>query len=233
MVDDDKSPGPEAVGFARSPRLWPVPKGQLAVARFLGCLWLRLFGWKLQTLPTVVPLKFVFIAAPHTSGWDLPFMLATAYALGIRISWFGKHTLFGHSLGWLMRWLGGIPIDRRAPHEVVRRTAEMFRACERMVLAVPPEGTRRKVKYWKSGFYYVSLQSGAPIGLGFLDYEKKLCGLGPLISPTGDVRRDMDKIRAFYGEIRGKNQQLESEPRLKEEDARYPDARSELVQTDL
>jgi len=189
------------------------------VARFLGRLWLRLFGWTLQTPPAVVPLKFVFIAAPHTSGWDLPFMLATAAALGIRISWFGKHTLFGPSCGWLMRRLGGIPIDRRAPHDVVQRTAEMFRARDRMVLAVPPEGTRRKVKYWKSGFYHIALQSGAPIGLGFLDYERKRCGLGPLVSPTGDVRRDMDEIRAFYRQIRGRNRELESEPRLEEEDA--------------
>jgi 1-acyl-sn-glycerol-3-phosphate acyltransferase len=169
-------------------------------------------------LPAALPPKFVFIAAPHTSGWDLPFMLATAYALGIRISWFGKHALFTPWLGWLMRGLGGIPIDRGAPHEVVRRTAEMFRARERLVLAIPPEGTRRKVTHWKSGFYYISLRSGAPIGLGFLDYEKKLCGLGPLIAPTGDVRRDMDEIRAFYRPIRGKHRELESEPRLKEED---------------
>ena len=147
-------------------------------------------------------------------------MLATAYALGIRISWFGKHTLFGRSFGWLMRRLGGIPIDRRAPHEVVDRTAEMFRTRERMVLAVPPEGTRQKVRYWKSGFYYIALHSGVPIGLGFLDYEKKLCGLGPLVSPTGDVRRDMDTIRAFYREIRGRNPERQSQPRLKEEDGR-------------
>lgn len=145
-------------------------------------------------------------------------MLATAYALGIRISWLGKHTLFEHPLGWLMRWLGGIPVDRRAPHDVVSRTAEMFRTCERLVLAVPPEGTRRKVKYWRSGFYHMSLQSGVPIGLGFLDYRRQLCGLGPLISPTGDVRHDMDTIRAFYREIHGKNLERESEPRLKEED---------------
>ena len=199
------------------------------VARLLGRLWLRLFGWKLHALPAVVPRKFVFIAAPHTSGWDLPFMLATSFALGIRISWFGKHTLFGHGLGRLMRSLGGIPIDRQASHDVVSRTAEMFRTRERLVLAIPPEGTRRKVRYWKSGFYHIALQSRVPIGLGFLDYDKKRCGLGPLIAPTGDVRRDMDEIRAFYRDIRGRHPGLECEPLLKEED----EASRRIVQVDL
>jgi len=190
----------------------------LAVARGLGRLWLRLFGWTLHPLPAVVPPKFVFVAAPHTSGWDLPFMLATAYALGIPISWFGKHTLFGPGLGRLMRALGGLPIDRQASHDVVRQTAELFRTSPRLVLAVPPEGTRRKVEYWRSGFYHIALGSGVPIGLGFLDYGKKVCGLGSLITPTGDVGRDMDTIRAFYRNIRAKHPALASEPRLREED---------------
>ena len=193
--------------------------GWLAVARALGRLWLRLFGWTLGPLPPEVPPRFVFVAAPHTSGWDLPFMLATAYALGIPISWFGKHTLFRPGLGRLMRALGGIPIEREASHDVVRRTAEMFRSAERLVLAVPPEGTRRKVEYWRSGFYHIALAGGVPIGLGFLDYGRKVCGLGLLIVPTGDVRRDMEAIRAFYRDIRGKHPERQSEPRLREEAA--------------
>jgi 1-acyl-sn-glycerol-3-phosphate acyltransferase len=145
-------------------------------------------------------------------------MLATAYALDIRISWFGKHTLFPRAVGWLVRLTGGIPIDRRAPHDVVERTTEMLKDAERLVLGIPPEGTRRKVAYWRSGFYYISLRSGTPIGLGFLDYERKRAGLGPFVVPTGDVRRDMDEVRAFYRDIRGRHRELESEPRLKEED---------------
>jgi 1-acyl-sn-glycerol-3-phosphate acyltransferase len=192
---------------------------ELRVARVLGRLWLRLFGWTLAPLPAVIPPKFVVIAAPHTSAWDLPFMLATAGALGIRISWFGKHTLFSRSFGWLLRSAGGIPIDRRAPHHIVRQTAELFRTSERLALAIPPEGTRRRVEYWKSGFYYIALDSGVPIGLGFLDYERRRAGLGPLVSPTGDVRRDMEIVRAFYRDIRGRHCERESPPRLREEDA--------------
>src|SRR6185369_14653526 len=142
--------------------------GRLAVARVLGRLWLRLFGWTLECHALAIPAKFVFIAAPHTSGWDLPFMLATAGALGIRITWFGKDALFGHGLGPLMRALGGIPIDRRASHDVVSRTAELFGTSGRLVLGIPPEGTRRKVECWRSGFYHIAVRSGVPIGLGFL-----------------------------------------------------------------
>src|SRR6185295_14660181 len=113
--------------------------GRLAVARVLGRLWLRLFGWTLECHALAIPAKFVFIAAPHTSGWDLPFMLATAGALVIR-------------------------------------TAELFGTSGRLVLGIPPEGTRRKVEYWRSGFYHIAVRSGVPIGLGFLDYAGKRCG---------------------------------------------------------
>ena len=96
-------------------------------------------------------------------------MLATAYAMRVRISWFGKHTLFIPPWGWLVRMLGGIPVDRRAPHSLVTQMAEKFRTSNYLVLAVPPEGTRSKVDLWKSGFYHIASQSGVPIGLAYLD----------------------------------------------------------------
>jgi 1-acyl-sn-glycerol-3-phosphate acyltransferase len=144
-------------------------------------------------------------------------MLATAYAMRVRISWFGKHTLFIAPWGWLMRNLGGIPVDRRSPHSLVIQMAEKFKSSDYLVLAVPPEGTRSKVELWKSGFYHIASESKVPIGLGYLDYEKKLCGLGLFIKPSGNVNEDMEKIRAFYRNIRGKHPDLESEPKLKEE----------------
>jgi len=190
-------------------------KGTLLSYR-IGRLWLKLFGWKIYgEAPS--HSKFVFIAAPHTSNWDLPFMLATAYTMRVRISWFGKHTLFIFPWGWLMRKLGGIPVDRRLRQSLVIQTAEKFRSSDYLVLAIPPEGTRRKVALWKSGFYHIASQSGVPIGLGYLDYERKLCGLGMFVIPSGNVKEDMNKIRAFYRNIRGKYPDLETEPRLQEE----------------
>jgi 1-acyl-sn-glycerol-3-phosphate acyltransferase len=144
-------------------------------------------------------------------------MLATAYVMGVRISWFGKHTLFIAPWGWFMRKLGGIPVDRRAPQSLVTQLAEKFKSSDELVLAVPPEGTRSKVELWKSGFYHIASQSGVPIGLGYLDYERKLSGLGMFVIPSGNVKEDMDKIRDFYRKIRGKYPLLEGEPRLQEE----------------
>jgi 1-acyl-sn-glycerol-3-phosphate acyltransferase len=144
-------------------------------------------------------------------------MLATAYVMGARLSWFGKHTLFISPWGWFLRKLGGVPVDRRAPQALVIQMAEQFKSNDELVLAVPPEGTRSKVELWKSGFYQIACQSGVPIGLGYLDYDRKLCGLGMFVIPSGNVSEDMDKIRGFYRDIRGKYPHLECEPRLQEE----------------
>jgi len=146
-------------------------------------------------------------------------MLAAAYVLKVRVSWFGKHTIFRFPWGWFLRKLGGIPVDRRAPQSLVMQMAEKFRNTDYLVLAVPPEGTRKKVSRWKSGFYHIALQSNVPIALGYLDYHRRLAGLGAFVTLTGRVTEDMDRIRAFYRDIRGKYPELESEPRLEEENA--------------
>jgi 1-acyl-sn-glycerol-3-phosphate acyltransferase len=183
---------------------------------WIGRLWLWSFGWKIHG-QALTYRKFVVIAAPHTSNWDFPLMLATAYALRVRVSWFGKHTLFDPPWGWFMRRLGGIPVDRRASQSLVVQMAEKFRRSDELVLGISPEGTRSKVEIWKSGFYHIATESGVPIGLGYLDYGKKLCGLGLFVTPSGDVKGDMNKIREFYRSVRGKHPELESEPRLREE----------------
>ena len=182
----------------------------------LGRLWLKAFGWRLET-QTPPHSKFVIIGAPHTSNWDLPFTLATAYALRIPIYWMGKHTLFRGPKGWLFRMLGGIPVDRRAAGNTVAQTAEAFKGAERMTIAVAPEGTRQRAKYWKSGFYYIAKEAGVPIGCGYLDYARKASGVGLFLHPTGDIRKDMETIRAFYRDIKGKYPQNQIEPRLREE----------------
>jgi 1-acyl-sn-glycerol-3-phosphate acyltransferase len=95
--------------------------------------------------------------------------------------------------------------------------AEKFKTSDDLILAVPPEGTRSKVAVWRSGFYHIASESGVPIGLGYLDYGRKLCGLGMFVTPGGNVNEDMNKIREFYRGVRGKYPELESEPRLREE----------------
>jgi 1-acyl-sn-glycerol-3-phosphate acyltransferase len=188
----------------------------------LGRAWMGVFRWRVEG--EVPPGKCVIIAAPHTSNWDMPFMLMASYVIGFRISWMGKHTIFWGPFGWLMRALGGVPVDRRSPQNLVQQVAERFAKSDALVLAVPPEGTRKKVEYWKSGFYQIARAANVPLVLGFLDFGRKVGGLGPVIHLTGDVHADMDRIRAYYRDMRGKHPALESTPRLREEDAVPPTA---------
>lgn len=199
------------------------------IKRWMGALWLKLFGWRTEgTLPESA--RFVMIAAPHTSNWDLPFMLATSWVLGVRISWLGKHTLFRPPYGWFMRWLGGIPVDRRQAHNMVARVVEIFGESPSLVVAIPPEGTRKRAPYWKSGFYHIAAGAKLPIALGFLDYGRKVSGVGPALTPSGDLAADMATIRAFYQTVRGKFPDKETVPRLREEDAPVNEAGSSTSQ---
>jgi 1-acyl-sn-glycerol-3-phosphate acyltransferase len=164
---------------------------------------LKLAGWRMEgSLPDA--RKFVLIAAPHTSNWDLPVMLCLAFAFRTRLFWMGKDTLFRWPFGTIMRWLGGISIDRARANHVVEQTTELFRKEEDLVMVVPPEGTRQKVRYWKTGFYRIAESSNVPIVLGFLDYQRKVGGIGPAVTPTGDIEADMETIRAFYADVTGK-----------------------------
>jgi 1-acyl-sn-glycerol-3-phosphate acyltransferase len=187
------------------------------VSYAIGRAWLDAFGWRVEGETTLCP-RFVLIAAPHTSGWDLPFMLACSYALRTPISWMGKRELFRAPFGGVLRQLGGVPIDRGARHDTVGWAADLFAQRERLVLAVPAEATRGKVDYWRSGFYHIARRASVPIGLGYLDYARKTTGVGGFVTPTGDVRTDMDRIRAFYEGVRGKYPEKVGVPRLREED---------------
>ena len=121
-----------------------------------------------------------------------------------------KADWFFWPLGPILKWLGAIPIDRRKSNNVVSQSITAFERCEKMVLVVPPSGTRQKVTYWKTGFYYIAHGAGVPIALGFLDYSRKVGGFGPSIIPSGDIERDMITIRRFYADITGKFPRQES-----------------------
>ena len=115
-----------------------------------------------------------------------------------------KDVWFRWPMGPFLRWMGAIPVDRSKSTDVVARSIQAFGAHPRMVLVVPPSGTRRKVMYWKSGFYHIARGAHVPIVLGYLDYRRKVGGIGPAVYPTGDMAADMDVIRSFYRDIQGK-----------------------------
>jgi len=187
--------------------------GITMLMRGLAFFFLKVFGWRLEgRLPDVN--KLVVIAAPHTSNWDLPVLLSLAFALKAKACWLGKHTLFRWPFGFLFRWMGGIPVYRSASQNVVAQSVEMFRNREKLILAIPPEGTRSKVSHWKTGFYYIALGAEVPISLGFMDYKRKASGLGPTLYPTGDIEADMEIIRDFYANVTGKYPDKASLPAL-------------------
>ena len=167
---------------------------------------LRLTGWTIEGSLPAHAAKSVLIAAPHTSNWDLPYTLMLAFSLHLRVYWMGKQSLFRAPFGGVMRWLGGIPVNREQSSNLVASSAQAMRAAKGpMQLIVPPEGTRNHNRYWQTGFYFIAQEAGVPIVLAFVDYGRKVGGLGPVFEPTGDLERDMADIKAFYAPIKGKN----------------------------
>ena len=174
--------------------------------RVLSRSFLRLTGWCVTGQLPEGASKCVLIAAPHTSNWDLPYTLMLAFSLRLRVYWMGKHSLFKAPFGGVMRWLGGIPVKREQSNNLVASSAQAMRDAQGpMQLIVPPEGTRGKTRHWKTGFYFIAQQAGVPIVLAFVDYGRKVGGLGPVFEPTGDLEADMASIKAFYAPIQGKN----------------------------
>jgi 1-acyl-sn-glycerol-3-phosphate acyltransferase len=165
-------------------------------------------GWQIQVQPP--PPRCVVIGAPHTSNWDLPATLLLMLAANLRLRWVGKAVLFRGPLGWLMRALGGIPVDRSARGNFVEQMVDAFRASDALMIAILPEGTRRSATHWKTGFYYIALSAGVPIVLGYADYSRRVVGLGPALHPTGDIQADFEIIRAFYAGITGKHPERQS-----------------------
>ncbi|SDE42917.1 Acyltransferase [Thermus arciformis] len=181
------------------------------LARFL----LRLFGWTLKVEPPPVR-SYVLIGAPHTSNWDFVVGLLALWAARIPARWLGKKELFQPPLGFLMRALGGIPVDRSRREGLVDQVAQVLREREVAVL-ITPEGTRGKAPYWRTGFYYMALKAGVPIALGYVDFPRKEVGIGGYLYPTGDLRQDFAAIRAFYQDKVGLRPEKQGPIRIREE----------------
>ncbi len=168
------------------------------VARF--CRWL--LRWKFVGEPPPAD-KYVIIAAPHTSNWDFIMFLLFIIERRLALRWMGKHTLFKWPMGGLMRWLGGIPIERSTNHNTVQQMVDAFAEPEPIVLVITPEGTRSKVEKWKTGFYHIAVAADVPISQGFLDKRVKQCGFGPWFKPSGDLEEELPRIQAFYDGMQG------------------------------
>lgn len=179
------------------PPLGPVSRALL----WLLLQWYRRSGWTAHgTLPEA--RKFVILGASHTSNWDFPVFLGTVHAVGRRVRFIGKSSLFKGPLGGFMRSLGGVPVDRHAPQDLVSQIVEQIRLHDDFLLIVAAEGTRSRTTRWKTGFYQIALRAGVPIVCAGPDYPTWRGIFGPVIHPTGDYERDMAPAFAFFRSLR-------------------------------
>jgi len=154
-------------------------------------------GWRFEgEIPT--PRKAVCLAVPHTDNMDGLLLVLLAQSVGMPISWMIKDTWGKPPVGWLVRGVGGVTIDRSKPNGVVDQMIAELARHDDFYLVIPPEGTRKRVEYWKSGFYHIALGAGVPVAPGFLDYRRKVGFFGEPITLTGNVRADMDRLREAY-----------------------------------
>jgi 1-acyl-sn-glycerol-3-phosphate acyltransferase len=158
---------------------------------------MNLWGWKLEGDLSQIP-KGVIIGVPHTSNWDGPLAFLAGYTFGVRFRWMGKDSLFRWPMRPMAYLLGGIPIDRSSSHNAVEQMIHYIQAADTVILGIAPEGTRKRVPHWKTGFYYIALGAGVPIICGRLDWSRKIIDVSYQFYPSGDIEADMERIRQAY-----------------------------------
>jgi 1-acyl-sn-glycerol-3-phosphate acyltransferase len=178
------------------------PRRGNTFSRLLGRAVLALCGWRIEGEFPDRP-KVLAIVAPHTSNWDFPLGLAAVYALGLRVRFLGKHTLFRPPLGWLMRWFGGTPVVRDAPQGAVAQVVAVFEREPAIFLAIAPAGTRTRGAPWRSGFYHMAHAAGVPIVPIAFDGGRRAIRVLPLFKTSGDYEADLPLLMSPYEGIRG------------------------------
>ena len=174
------------------------------IAKFV----LFIFGWKADYPDSFKVPKTVMLASPHTSNWDIVFALAVYWLEEIDAKFLIKDNYTKGFFGFFFKWLGAIGVDRSKNNNLVDYSIELFNTKDNLVLMVPAEGTRKRVERWKTGFYHIGKNANVPISFGFLDYKKKLAGVGDVYLLTGDFEVDMQKIEDFYQSIEAKYPEL-------------------------
>ena len=187
----------------------------MGMRKFIGSLVIKVLGWKIdRNIPKEVFGKCVVIAAPHTSNWDFPIAIYGMKALGVNLRYTIKRSWMRFPTGWFFKILGGIGVDRRPQTEggeklnLVDAIAALFDKYKQLTVIVQAEGTRSLRTKWKTGFYYIAKKAKVPIALGYLDYKKKIAGIGKLIWPSENMEKDMREIMEFYKDIPPKHPEL-------------------------
>lgn len=170
------------------------------LARFI----LKAFGWKIDPHSPEGVKKCVIVMGPHTSNWDFILGRLAFFMYGIRPRILIKKELFFPPMGWILRMLGGIPVDRKKNNNITEFAVELFNQYEDLFMVFTPEGTRKYNPNWKKGFYYIAMKAKVPIYICYIDYENKRGGFHSLFEPTGDVAKDIDYIKSVIGQYKGK-----------------------------
>lgn len=201
VARSDRLPDPPGRhgGVVNVPQLPPeIDQRGNALTRWLALAAMRLTRWKFSGELFPETKKFVIIVAPHTSNWDFPVGVMAKYALGLRGTFLGKDTLFRFPLGTLMRWLGGLPVDRSSKQDVVTQTVQLVQERERIVVVLSPEGTRKATERWRSGFWWIAHKARIPIVPVAFDFSKREIVIHPAFETSGDPDRDIVELRKLF-----------------------------------
>jgi 1-acyl-sn-glycerol-3-phosphate acyltransferase len=180
-----------------------IPRRGSALWRWIGRTVMRCTGWRFEgAFPDTG--RLVIAVAPHTSNWDFVHGAAAMFALDLKLSFIGKHTLFVWPVSVFLRWMGGIPVDRSATQGLVGEAVDSFRNAQARVLVIAPEGTRRKVERFKTGFLHIARGAGVPVLLIGLDYARRAVRIGPVIEIGEDIEGERRRVEAHFARIPGR-----------------------------
>ncbi|MFY0688587.1 MAG: lysophospholipid acyltransferase family protein [Cyclobacteriaceae bacterium] len=180
----------------------------MKLKRLICLFWFWLFGWKVKGKPPSQK-KYIVAAAPHTSNWDFFVALCARHIFMMHSNFLGKKSLFDAPIvGWFMKSIGGHPVDRTKSQNLVDQVVELYDQHDEFVIAIAPEGTRSYQPELKTGFYRIAEKAKVPIVLVGLDFANKTVEMRPPFYPTGDLDKDMEKIKAYFRTIKGRNPEL-------------------------
>jgi len=189
-----------------------APKPSLLRRTALGVL--RLVGWRSVMVWPPEP-RGVIIVYPHTSNWDFILGMLLKIGYGLPANWIGKTEMFPWPFTGLLKWLGGIPVDRKRATGFLDALLEEFGRRDWIWVAIAPEGTRSHADHIKSGFYQLAVAADVPVALGYIDYGSRTVGIDTYLRMSGDREADLAKIRDFYASKRGRRQELASDLRFR------------------
>ena len=175
------------------------------ISQWIGRTVLKSMGWKVAgSIPN--EKRILIVAAPHTSNWDFVIGMGALLGLNAKIRWIGKHTLFKPGISWFFRWLGGIPVNRKNPASLIEDVSNMIKKDRGLMIGVAPEGTRKKINRWKTGFLRIAKTTQSKILFISIDAPSKTIKIAStLFTPTEDKENDLEYVKSYFRNFKGIN----------------------------